>query len=297
MGIYDRDYYRDGERSYLNALLPEGRVCKALIALHAVFFVAAMVWAAELLPLSLQPEAFVHGSVWQLVTFSFMHPWAGLWSFALSMFFLWWFGSDLEQMYGSAEFLLFYLLAATLGGLAFVGAAYALHTESFAVTFGHSGSITAILVLFACHFPTHRVRIPILGLPVPIGLIVVAQIVGSLALDPEVLHGGFVTTLVGAIFAGLYYKKQWRLSGFLQAFENVRKRPRPKLRVFEPEDEVPEPVSVAAPKPQAPHLDEHLEAKVDEVLEKMARSGKESLTDTERQILLQASEIYRKKRT
>jgi hypothetical protein len=36
---------------------------------------------------------------------------------------------------------------------------------------------------------------------------------------------------------------------------------------------------------------------VDAVLEKVARSGQASLSETERQILLQASEIYRRKRT
>ena len=52
---------------------------------------------------------------------------------------------------------------------------------------------------------------------------------------------------------------------------------------------------MAAPGPN--DVDEHLEAKVDAVLEKMGRNGKESLTTAERDILLRASEIYRKKRT
>ena len=44
-------------------------------------------------------------------------------------------------------------------------------------------------------------------------------------------------------------------------------------------------------------LDEQLEAKLDAVLEKVARFGQASLTDTERQILFRASEVYRKRRT
>ena len=43
-------------------------------------------------------------------------------------------------------------------------------------------------------------------------------------------------------------------------------------------------------------VDEHLEAKLDEVLQKVQRHGKESLTDGEREILLKASEIYKKRR-
>ena len=37
------------------------------------------------------------------------------------MLFLYWFGCTIEAMYGSREFLLFYLAAAVVAGLAFVG--------------------------------------------------------------------------------------------------------------------------------------------------------------------------------
>jgi hypothetical protein len=42
--------------------------------------------------------------------------------------------------------------------------------------------------------------------------------------------------------------------------------------------------------------DEHLEAKLDAVLEKMAAHGVSSLGEEEKQILLKASEIYRRRR-
>ena len=47
----------------------------------------------------------------------------------------------------------------------------------------------------------------------------------------------------------------------------------------------------------ATDLDEHLDAKLDAVLEKLSRHGRDSLTDKERDILIKASEIYKKKRT
>jgi hypothetical protein len=59
-------------------------------------------------------------------------------------------------------------------------------------------------------------------------------------------------------------------------------------------------VSVVSGTPPAPSeklIDEQLEAKLDAVLEKVARTGKESLSEPERQILLRASEIYKRRRT
>jgi hypothetical protein len=43
-------------------------------------------------------------------------------------------------------------------------------------------------------------------------------------------------------------------------------------------------------------VDEQLEAKLDHVLEKVSQYGRESLTPEEREILLRASEIYKRRR-
>ena len=55
-------------------------------------------------------------------------------------------------------------------------------------------------------------------------------------------------------------------------------------------------VSVANVAATSP-IDEQLEAKLDLALEKVARTGKDSLTSEEKAVLMRASEIYRRKRT
>ena len=50
----------------------------------------------------------------------------------------------------------------------------------------------------------------------------------------------------------------------------------------------------AAPPP--PATDEQLEAQMDAILEKISRSGKESLTEHERAVLLRASEAMKRRR-
>jgi hypothetical protein len=66
------------------------------------------------------------------------------------------------------------------------------------------------------------------------------------------------------------------------------------VRVYR-EEEPRAPVAV----PAAPRRldDEQLEARMDAILEKISRVGKENLTDTERQVLLRASEVYRRRRS
>jgi membrane associated rhomboid family serine protease len=245
--------------------------------------------------LGLQLSGLLHGEAWRVFTFSFVHPVGfDLWSLAFSAFFIWCFGSDLEQMYGSAEFLFFYFATTLIGGMAFLANAY-FQKMPDQVLMGSFMPITAVTVLYAWHFPNYTVRL-FFVLPVPMWLIAVLEIVAATAIARDQL----AYILAGAAFGSLYYKKQWRFSGLFQGWSErkSRERSRAKLRVFKPEeDDDAEPVAVAAPKSNAPFLDEHLEAKVDAVLEKMARSGKESLSESERQVLLRASEIYRRKRT
>jgi membrane associated rhomboid family serine protease len=46
---------------------------------------------------------------WQLISYQFMH--GGLWHLFFNMFALWMFGSELEGLWGSKRFLIYYLLA------------------------------------------------------------------------------------------------------------------------------------------------------------------------------------------
>jgi hypothetical protein len=101
--------------------------------------------------------------------------------------------------------------------------------------------------------------------------------------------------LAGALFGFLYYKFQWRLTGWLPNLKNWGKRLRqPRLRIHREEE--PAPVARTQPGLATTEEEEQLEAKVDAVLEKISRVGKENLTDGEREVLLKASEVFRKRR-
>src|SRR5262249_17011702 len=100
--------------------------------------------------------------------------------------------------------------------------------------------------------------------------------------------------LGGAAFGYLYYKQQWRILNLLPNFKEWRRRrARPQLRLYR-EEEPLSPVGVPATPSSE---DDQLEARMDAILEKISRSGKDSLTDGERELLLRASEALRRRRT
>lgn len=302
MGIYDREYYRREGPSFLRSLTEGGKVCKWLVIINVAFFVVQLMtggegsWFTE--ALQLKSWDVVHGEVWRLITYAFLHS-SSIWHILFNMLFLWWFGHEIEEMYGPWEFLAIYLTAAVLGGLAYVTCDLVLYWDTLAQLpgcIGASGAVMAVMVLYACHFPNRRILVFWL-LPMPVWLFVlIAVAVDGFGLLSGQTGGVAVGAhLGGAAFGFLYYKRQWRMLG-LWSWLNGPRRPRTRLRVYR-EESPPAPVAVSAPAPSKQDVDEHLEAKLDAVLEKVARYGQESLTDSERQILFRASEVYKRRRT
>jgi membrane associated rhomboid family serine protease len=306
MGIYDRDYYRREGPSFLGSFTDRGKVCKWLVLINVLVFIAQILTAesgrggfaestsAVTQALELDGAAVLRGEVWRLLTYAFLHSLQNPWHILINMLLLWWLGSAVEDLYGRKEFLAVYLTGALFGGLAFFV------TKPGGICVGASGAVSAVAVIFACHYPFRTVLL-FFVIPMPMWLLVtlfVAQdlIVLLLRVDTQVAVAGH---LGGAAFGFLYYKSEIRLTNLWPSFKGWRRRrSRPPLRVYRGEEEPPAPVGVAAPKPRPEaEVDEHLEAKLDAVLEKMSLVGQENLTDSEREILLRASEIYRKRRS
>jgi len=309
MGIHDRDYYRDESLGWT-----WGRwgVTVWLIVITAIVFVLQMVARDSTNSRDLadpitdfgvcDTTRILQGQVWRLLTPVFLH--AGLFHLACNMLVLYWAGSRLEERYGSREFLLFYLTAGIFSNAVFVvSQIVAITPPGFAL--GASGAVTAVFVLFACHYPREQILVMFV-LPMPIWLLVIFYIGFDLL---GVLSGGrgvgYAAHLAGALFGFIYFRAKWRIGSMIPSFTaGTRERATPRLRVLpsEPHElddttDEREPVAAAveAARPTtAP--DQLLEARVDQVLEKVSKHGQESLTPEERELLFRASEIYKKKR-
>jgi membrane associated rhomboid family serine protease len=310
MGIYDREYYRREGPSFLATFTERGKICKWLIGINVVVYILQIVLRTQgteietgrgssiYVPGSdpvtewfvLNTSEVMHGQVWRLLTYAFLHAPENIWHIVFNMWVLWLFGPDVEDLYGASEFLLIYLGSALIGAVAF-----ALTNLNGASALGASAAVTGVLVLCALHYPRKMVLL-FFVIPMPIWVLVVGSVVmdGFVFLSGQKTGVAVTAHLGGALFAFVYYKRHWRLfpavAGARQWFSQ---RNRPALRVYreEPVERVP------VTSPPTAESEEHLEAKLDRVLEKVTRFGQGSLTDSERQILMRASEIYRKRRT
>jgi membrane associated rhomboid family serine protease len=107
----------------------------------------------------LLPQAVLHGFVWQLVTYSFIH--AGVLHILFNMLALWMFGSTLEQDWGPRRFMEFYFFCVVGAALITILMSYThlLGMSPQMVTVGASGGIYGLIVAFGILYAEARIYI------------------------------------------------------------------------------------------------------------------------------------------
>ncbi len=317
MGIYDREYYR-GESGGSNWFWNQTPVCKWIILINAGVFLIGqgmLHWdetgfTSEWLAAS--PEFTLHRfRLWQLLTANFCH--ADPMHIIFNMMFFWIVGREMEGLYGSRDFLVFYLSAGVASMLAwvlikaFVFQGTPLPLASFHHAIGASGAVLAVVMLFALFYPKRE--IVFFFIPMPMWMIVAIDLV--IPLLPYVgIQIGRPNVAVEAHLAGMAYAVVFKHFDLRWSRLKMGRPFRPKLRIFSPvsydqaRPRTPNPArtsSSVAGAGKAPSVsvlpEEQLDARLDEVLAKIAREGRAGLTEEEQRVLQEASRRARIRRS
>lgn len=290
MGLDNRDYVREERRwtgggGGLGGA--NGQVTKQIVIATGVVFLAQMLtiqapgggvtgW------LLLDWLALTSGQVWRLLTYAFCHDTRQLQHILFNMLVLWFAGRAVEAIVGPAEFLRFYLCAAVAAAIAYVGIGLAMRGVN--PMLGASGATMAVFAVFAMTYP--RAKVYIMGIiPVEARWLLVAYVVfDMLPVVSGRTDGVAHAAHLGGLAFGMWYKfSGTNIGSWFGAFSGSgsskpTKKPRanPDVRIYEP-------------------TPDELEARVDELLEKIQREGEASLTDAEREFLKEASRQYRRR--
>lgn len=197
---------------------PFTRAIKILIAINTGVFLLLLALSATgqsaaadaiVRTFGLTPRAVIHGHIYQLLTYAFIH--AGFFHLFFNMLMLWMFGSMVESYFGSRQFLEFYLFGVFGAGLTTVILAYSLagvvHTSPDIPTVGASGGIYAILMAAAMLFGDQEVFL--FPFPFAMKLKYLVAILAFIALVSSLGGGGnvaYVAHLGGLLFGYLYVK-------------------------------------------------------------------------------------------
>ena len=291
MGIYSRDYVRDssGGRHGWNEL----PVCTRLIIVTVAIFFLQQIFPTLDDWFDLSLASAKQGQVWRFVTYAFLHDRFDVWHLLFNMLGLWYFGREVENIYGAREFTFFYLASAVVAGAGFVvwQAMTAPREFQNIPVVGASGAVLAVMTLFASHYPYHKIGI-LYGLifiearwvVVIYAIVDLLPVMRQLSGEPELSSVAHAAHLLGIAFGWLYFRNGWRVSNgfnfsFLTTFPRRwrQSRTRQSVRVFAPEPESPA----------------DLEAEVDRILAKIHEQGSGSLTEREQATLTKASRQFK----
>ena len=275
MGLYDRDYTREGFRSQYRGV-PQMRmglprvtpVVKWFLIINIVVFVVCFlirpirnlvftwfsVYPADL-AMCLQ--------LWRLVTYQFLHSVNGFGHIFANMLVLYFFGPMLERLWGSKKFAIFYLVCGAMGGVLYPLLACSGWLD-VGPLIGASGAIFGLLAAGAILFPNLTVYVMFIF---PMRLVVVAIIlaaISAMTLFSGVNAGGEAAHLAGMAAGAVYVLSQGRVGKFKVKLQSGTREKKIAAR-------------------------RNLQIEVDRILQKVHARGINSLTSREKRTLKQAT--------
>lgn len=277
-------------------------VLKNLLIINGVVFLFQMI-SGNLVINGLPVENFIYQwlalnpvvgnsfnfQIWQLITYQFLH--GSFTHILFNMFALWMFGVEIENLWGSKTFLIFYLSCGVIAGifhlllspLLGLGAAY---------TIGASGAIYGVLIAFAMLFPDRLIYLYFF-IPVKakylIGFMIIIEF---LAVDSAGSNVAHLAHLGGALAGFLYVLYTKRSS----SFNNVFGRSSGKFKsfgssrsLFRRKDEKVQDAKFYEIKDDKDKEEEISQEVIDDILDKISKSGYQNLTEKEKKILFEVS--------
>jgi len=259
-----------------------------LVLLGSFFF---RVSPGELTAWLVLPDDFLSlfAQPWSIITYSFLH--FGFWHIFWNMYILYWFGSYVINLFSSKRFLTIYLLGAICGGLLYVISynLFPVFNNHVGRLLGASAAVRAIMIFIAVYTPNTVVRIFMFKIKLwQIGLFVV--LFDLIQLPSSGNAGGLIAHLGGALFGYLYAVQLAKGNDIGKWFENIIDW---IVNQFKPRHKKPF-KKVHRTRKSTPHRSskksdqgEH-QKKIDAILDKIGKSGYDSLTKAEKDFLFKA---------
>jgi membrane associated rhomboid family serine protease len=232
--------------------------------------------------------------IWQLVTYQFMH--GGFSHILFNMFALWMFGMEIENIWGSKKFLIYYLICGVAAGLAqlFIAPLF----SAPAVTIGASGAIFGVMIAFAMLFPDRHIFLYFL-VPIKakylIGFLFILEIFWIGDAGSNVAH---LAHLGGALAGFLFIMFDKSIDVPLKHMLNISSVHRSRSNFQNPFSGLSDKFKKRSQNiedadyydiNQKKEGEEITQAEIDAILDKIGQSGYQNLSEREKRILFEAS--------
>lgn len=215
---------------------------------------------------------------WTIVSYGFLH--VGFFHILFNLLILYYFGNLFLDFFRSGQFLTYFLLGVVSGGLIYM-IAYnylpALKTQE-TILVGASAGVTAIVIGIASHIPNYALHFRFLG-SIKLKYIAIAMVVLDVVQIPAGNAGGHLAHLGGALLGFVLTRYMNHGHGIAQWWSNqwpIRKQT-PLKTVYRSDPSMKKEVRV-----------EYDQKRIDSILDKISKSGYDTLTKEEKDYLFKA---------
>ena len=225
---------------------------------------------------------------WSVVTYSFFH--AGLGHLFWNMLILYFTGRIFLNLFGPRSFINVYFLGVILGGLLFLLSynVFPAFMGTRTALIGASAGVTAVLIFICTYMPNQEVRLVFFNIKLwYIGAFVVLMDLVQISLDSN--SGGRIAHLGGALLGYVFARQLLQGRDLGQGFSSLldaiggmfkkREKKAPMKTVYRKQK---------AAKKDVDYDKENKQRKINEILDKISKSGYESLSKAEKDFLFKA---------
>jgi len=216
---------------------------------------------------------------WSIITYLFLHDPFSIFHILFNMLWLYWIGNILHEYLGNRKVYESYFGGGIFGGLLYMISYNVMPVlrEQMPNTFalGASASVLSVIVSAATLLPEYGIGIMFLGI-VRLKFIALFAIVLDLVSIPISNTGGHIAHIGGALFGFLYIKYIYGKIRFPEWLVSIFSRP--KLKVH-----------YSAKQKTTTESYEPSQEEIDLILDKISKSGYDSLSKKEKEILFKAS--------
>ncbi len=272
-----------------------------LIVINIALFLIATIggWIFKIAPgafmdwfvLPVDPSSLIL-KPWSILTYSFLH--FGFWHIFWNMLVLYWFGQYVLNLFTEKRFLTIYLLGAICGGLLFVLAynLFPVLNNTLAYLIGASAAVRAIMIFIAAYTPNTEVRIFFFNVKLwQIGVFVVLS--DLIQIPSSGNAGGLIAHLGGALFGYVYALQLKKGNDIGEWFEKIMEG---IANLFKPKKKSPlrtvhksKTYKTTTKKTSTSRSNKTPNQKqIDAILDKISKSGYDSLTKEEKDFLFKA---------
>jgi len=189
------------------------------------------------------PLLVIRGMIWQPFTYMFLHDPLGPMHLLFNLLFLWMFGGELERVWGSREFLRYYVVCGVGGGVfitlmglisGWTGSGEALYAPTIGASGALFGLMTAYGMIFGERMVLFMLIFPMKARTMAMILFAVAFFYTFTGSGGNISHVGH---LGGAITGFLYLKRVWRVGDLYRELRWKIRRRRFKVMQHESKDD------------------------------------------------------------